>query len=590
MKQMKKELSLLIVISLLFSIMVTSVASAAQSTSSTSTTYMLLYVDKVEAFFNGQQIILESPATIIEDKMFVPAKVLGDAMGLKVQWNDATRQIEMTTPGFNIVLDSDHKVVWINGVRYPFDSVASISKEGKLLIKLTWLADYMGARYIYNDELRRVEIIHTQTPPGIYIPNTGNSNPVAKFNFAKATYKTGEPIKYIDLSYDPDAEGLVKYEWGGNQEVFFTPGTYPITLTVWDAHGNKSETYLRNLTVENKPFLSEIEYPIYYKPAGSFIKTDWSVLWGSFWNLPQLPKQATTDDSRKLLVSDSPEEFTEKGILYQDSVKGKGRLYADHINGTKEKVTLAILAKNLTNKPVTIKTTNKGEVWPSVYANLIGNEASVDFLMNDPRSDSMEVPAGQTFIYSQMPEFYPGQGVNLFYDVETTGDIQFSFVATSQVSQSTLNTLPMLAFNGHVRGTFPVSEVHWQVDASSFTKPNRLIIGDGVTDPFQPGYDPMRKQNVLNEGNYGVVYKIHADKPRKMAIMLLAYGGVFKGPIKINGEISLVPQSGVITAFDGMQILARTTGFEESLDIEFTPPAGSAFPIDLIFYPLDDKE
>ncbi|MEK3911844.1 stalk domain-containing protein [Paenibacillus sp. FSL H7-0331] len=586
MKPMKRELSLLVVMSLLFSLLISSTASAAQST---STTYMLLYVDKAEAFINGKQIMLESPATIIKDKMFVPAKALADAMGLKVEWNAVTRQIEMTTPGFNIVLDSDRKAVWINGVLNPFDSVAAISKEGKLLIKLTWLADYMGARYTYNDELRRVEIIHTKTPTGIYIPNTGNSNPVAKFNFAKQTYKMGEPVKYVDLSYDPDSEGLVKYEWQGNESVFFSPGTYPITLTVWDAHGNKSETYLRNLTIEDKVYLSEIEYPIYMKPVGSFIKTDWSTLWGNFWNLPQLPKQVTNDSSRKLLVSDSPEEFTEKGILYQDKVNGKGRLYADHINGTKEKVTLAILAKNTTNKPVTIKTTNKGEVWPSVYANLIGNEASVDFLMNDPRSDSMEIPANQTFIYSQMPEFYPGQGVNLFYDVETNGEIEFSFVATSQVSQTTLSQLPLLPFTGHVRGTFPVSEVKWNIDASSFTKPNRLIIGDGTTDPFQPGYDPMRKQNVLNEGNYGVVYKIHSDKPRKMAIMLLAYGGIFKGPIKINGEISLIPQSGVITAFDGMQILARTTGEEAALDIEFTPPAGSAFPIDLIFFPLDDK-
>lgn len=586
MKPMKRELSLLVVMSLLFSLLISSTAFAAQST---STTYMLLYVDKAEAFINGKQIMLESPATIIKDKMFVPAKALADAMGLKVEWNAVTRQIEMTTPGFNIVLDSDRKAVWINGVLNPFDSVAAISKEGKLLIKLTWLADYMGARYTYNDELRRVEIIHTKTPTGIYIPNTGNSNPVAKFNFAKQTYKIGEPVKYVDLSYDPDSEGLVKYEWQGNESVFFAAGTYPITLTVWDAHGNKSETYLRNLTIEDKVYLSEIEYPIYMKPVGSFIKTDWSTLWGNFWNLPQLPKQVTNDSSRKLLVSDSPEEFTEKGILYQDKVNGKGRLYADHINGTKEKVTLAILAKNTTNKPVTIKTTNKGEVWPSVYANLIGNEASVDFLMNDPRSDSMEIPANQTFIYSQMPEFYPGQGVNLFYDVETNGEIEFSFVATSQVSQTTLSQLPLLPFTGHVRGTFPVSEVKWNIDASSFTKPNRLIIGDGTTDPFQPGFDPMRKQNVLNEGNYGVVYKIHSDKPRKMAIMLLAYGGIFKGPIKINGEISLIPQSGVITAFDGMQILARTTGEEAALDIEFTPPAGSAFPIDLIFFPLDDK-
>jgi hypothetical protein len=35
-------------------------------------------------------------------------------------------------------------------------------------------------------------------------------------------------------------------------------------------------------------------------------------------------------------------------------------------------------------------------------------------------------------------------------------------------------------------------------------------------------------------------------------------------------------------------VLARTTGDEASLDIEFTPPAGSAFPIDIVFYPLEE--
>ena len=51
---------------------------------------------------------------------------------------------------------------------------------------------------------------------------------------------------------------------------------------------------------------------------------------------------------------------------------------------------------------------------------------------------------------------------------------------------------------------------------------------------------------LMNDGNYGVVYKIHADKPRKMAVMIMARGGVFKGPFKINGEIIPVPYSGVL--------------------------------------------
>ncbi|CAG7650300.1 copper amine oxidase N-terminal domain-containing protein [Paenibacillus allorhizosphaerae] len=589
MKSMKKELALLVVLSLLLTFGTTPIVTAAKQEApmSSGTTYVLLYIDKPDAFLNGQQVTLDAPATILKDKTFVPAKFLGDAFGMKVEWNEKTRMIEMVTPTNNILLDSDNKSVWINGYWQKFDDVAAIV-NGRLMIKLTWLADYMGAKYTYNNELRRVDVLYTKTPSGIYNPKSGNSKPVAKFTFAKSTYKTGEPIKYVDLSYDPDAEGTIKYEWTGRQEAYFVPGTYPITLTVQDIHGNKSESYTRNLVIVDEPYLSAVEYPIFMKPVGSFITTDWSTLWGNFWELPQLPKTATEDRSRKLLVSDSPEEFTEKGILYQDDVEGKGRLYADHINGTKEKVTLAILAKNTTNQPITIKTTNKGEVWPSVYANLIGSEATVDFLLGDPLNETLTVPPNQTFIYKQFPDFYPGQGVNLFYDVETSGKVQFSFVATNEVSQSSLS-LPLLPFTGHVRGSFPVSQVNWQIDASSFTTPSRLIIGDGKTDPFQPGYDPLRKMEVKNDGNYGVIYKIHADKPRKMAVMILAKGGVFKGPFKINGDIRLVPESGVITAFDGMQILAKTTGKEESLDIEFSPPAGSAFPIELIFYPLDDR-
>ena len=348
-----------------------------------------------------------------------------------------------------------------------------------------------------------------------------------------------------------------------------------------------SKLFKSYVTVVNEPYLVEVEYPIYMKPVGGFIKTNWSTIWSHFNELPLLPREVKEVQGRTLLVSDSPEEFTTSGILYQDNINGKARLYADHINGTQKKMTMAIFATNNTDKPITIKTTNKGEVYPSVYANLIGSEASVDFLLNNVYTDEMTVLPHASYVYAKLPEFYPGQGVNLFYDVETDGELQMSFIATDQkLTTTTVKELPLLSFNGHVRGTFPVSEIQWKVDASSFTKPSVLTIGDNKTDPFVKGYDVMRKLDVVNGGNYGVVYKIHADKPRKMAVMIMARGGVFKGPFKINGEIIPVPYSGVITAFDGLEVLARTTGTEDALDIEFTPPAGSAFPIDLIFYPF----
>lgn len=586
MKLFNKEMALLLVFIVSLSSILISPAAQAVSASSS---LILLYVDKKDAFINKNQIELESPATIIKDKMFVPAKFLGDAMGFNVQWNEATRTIQMTPPGYLISMDIDHKIITINGIDTSFDSVAAIV-NGKLLVKLTWVADYMGAHYTYNDELRRVDIMYTPYPKGIYVDKDSNSSPVAKFMVTKPTYRLGEPVKFVDLSYDPDAEGLVSYTWTGKQEAYFVPGTYPVTLQVSDSHGHISQTFTSNVTVVNEPYLNEVEFPIYMKPVGGFIKTNWSILWSHFNELPQLPKTVKQNADRKLLLSDSPEEFTQKGILYQDIINDKARLYADHINGTQQKMTMAILATNNSDKPVTLRTTNKGEVWPSVYANLIGSEASVDFLLGNTYQEKLEIPAHQTLIYSQLPDFYPGQGVNLFYDIESDGELQMSFVAAETITQTSLSELPKLEYTGHVRGSFPVSELDWKVEASTFKSPSIVSIGDNTTDPFVKGYDVFRKQETENGGNYGVLYKIHMDKPRKMTVMMLPLGGVFKGPFKVNGEIVPVPASGVITAFDGMVVLARTSGTEESLDIEFTPPAGSAFPINLIFYPLDDKK
>lgn len=562
---------------------------------STTTVQVLMEVDKTDALIDGQSGALEAPPILIGDRPYVPLKALGDLLGVKVEWNDKTKLVEMIAPKLKVEFDIDKKEVWINKVKTPFDNIAAMN-GGKLLVKLSWFGDMIGAKYQYVPEKKQVEILYVKRPEELS-SDSDTSSPVAKFTFAKASYKIGEPVKFIDLSYDPDAEGFAEYTWTGKQDAYFAPGVYPITLKVKDSAGHESKVYSRDLVIENEAYTDAFQYKLQYTPVGESFATDWSEIWGKFWELPMLPKQVNEDRSRKLIVSDSPEEIKEYGILYQEKVNGKARLYADHINGMEEKVQFVIMARNMsTTKPVTIKTTNKGEVYPSIYANIIGHEASVDFMLGDPvKNNTMTVPAGMGYVYVQMPDFYPGQGVNVFYDVETDGEVEFSFVAmhnsiTTPISSS-LALYKSLDYVANVRGTFPVADMTWNVDLKDVRenrKPARLTIGDNKEDPFVAGFDNQRNKNVLNEGNYGVMYKLHMEKPPKMAIMLLAKGGPFKGPFKLNGEFSMVPHSGVLSAFERVHILGRTTGQEDKLDIEFTPPAGSAFPVDLVFYPLDD--
>ncbi len=587
MKYASRKL-MLMVMTLVMALGTLAQAGGAAGAITAGTTYVVFYLDKQEAFLNGEQVLLDAAPITQKGRTYVPAKFLGDAFGMKVEWVGATKTIVMETPGYLISIDTVNKSAFVNGYWYKMDDVAAVV-NGRLMIKLAWLSDYMGASYTYNSELKKIDVLHVNKPPGIYDPDSDSSSPVAKFTFGKSVYRIGEPIKYVNLSYDPDAEAL-KLAWEGKQDAFFKAGTYPITLTATDKSGNVSAPYTRELIITDEVYLNTTEYPIYTGGVGSFIKTDWSTLNQNFFRLENVSKRMQEDRSRSLLLSDSPETFTELGILYQDTVAGKTRLYANHQNGMQKKVSFAILATNTTDSPVTLTTTRKGEVYPTLYAMQMGSEASVDFLMNDPIAEKMVIPPGETFIYKQFPDFYPGQGVNLLYDVETDGAVKYSFAVADKVSTDMVN-LPQLPYNRHIRGTFPITGFDWEVDlsASALTKPKLLVLGDGKVDPHQKGFDPTRGIEVEDPANYGSVYRIHADKPGKMAIMVLAKGGPFKGPFKVNGEIRKVPGSGVMTAFDGLVILEKTTGTEDSLEIEFTPPAGSAFPINLIFYPLDER-
>jgi PKD repeat protein len=553
--------------------------------------YLLLYPGKQQAFVNGVSYTLDVPVEIIGDKAYVPAKWLGDMLNVKVQWNEQTQTVHMTTPKAFIEYDAVHQTVSINGSPIPFAEVAVIRND-RLFVQLDWLSQYISYKISYNKEFNRVELLYLKTgnSTGFYNDNLPNAKPVAKFMTSKDTYRIGEPIQYTDLSYDPDMDPLER-NWIGKADAIFTPGVYKVSLTVTDSKGNVSETFSKNITVTDETFLNHFEYQIYYEPVGTFVKYDEPTLRKYLRGIPQLPNIVKHPADRKLIVSDSPETFTETGFLYQERVDGKARLYADHVNGMNKKVQFGIIVRNPDPvKTVIVKTTNQGEVFPSIYANLIGNEASVEFLQAEKKPETLAVGPGQTVFYKKMPDFYPGQGMNVIYDVETDGEVYFSFVAMDADDDiSSLGRYKQLDYAGNVRGTFDWSEVQWTVDAKSFTKPSSLTIGDGTSDKFVTGTDFFMKKDALNLGNYGVVYKIHIPEPRKMAVLLLPRGGVFKGPFKVNGKMVLAPPSGVMMDYQGYTIIARTTGTEKALDIEFTPAAGSAFPVDVIFYPLEEK-
>ncbi len=548
-----------------------------------------LYVNKPEAFVNGQQTLLTSPATVSPNgKMYVPVKFLGDTFGLPVVFDEATNTIAVTAGKTNVVIDLTARTALIDGMPSPMEPTFLISKEGKLMAQLTWFMDRIGASYEYDGLLNRVEVNYQ--PPVEWnpeLPSSVSGKPVAKFTFGKDSYKKGELVKYIDLSYDVEGDGIKWVTWEGKKDAFFDAGKHKVKLKVEDSQGNVSEWFEKEITITDETMYTPVEFQMQHAKLQSFVNLSKSDLSKYITSATKLPMASIRDESRKLLMSDSPEAIVEYGVLYRDQVDGKARLYANHINEMDSDVQFAIIATNEGTEPVTIDTTRQGEVYPSTFINLIGYQASVDFLVGDVNKPTLTVEPGESKAYAYLPKLTKGQGINLIYDVETSDELTFTFAAMipNDPMEAAL-TYKELPYSGHVRGTFPISEVRLETDARGVAGTKKFSIGDNVDDKFVQGYDVFREQTVENTGNYGVVYHIRIKNPGKSAVMMLARGGIYKGPMKINGEMVLAPASGVITALDGVFMLHRTTGDESYVDIELTPPAGSYFPIDIVLYPI----
>jgi len=449
------------------------------------------------------------------------------------------------------------------------------------------MSNYTDAKIHYDHSLKIVTIQKGEvlTVP----PEPENASPIAQFAAEKLEYRIGEPVRYIDLSYDPDGNGYF-LSWEGKQDAFFTSGDHVVTLKAKDTFGNVSQPFSRIVRVNNHVLTTKEEYGFYFNDLEKnerIVQIDMN----KHRSLPHMPKVETRDTSRKLIVSNSPETFKQYGILYEEKVTGKYRLYATHINGMKMMAQFYVMATNPTTEPVTIRTTQKAEVSPTTFPNILGSQGLVEWFLKGSIDEQVMIQPGETIVYHQSAPIFPIQGTHFIQDIEVFGQAQLSFLVI-EPTQDVMRfaELPKLAREDHVRGTYDVSDIKFEIDGTRTNdQPARIVIGDPQYDSWVTGTDGMTGVPEQNRGNYGVFYEIIIKQAGKAAIGLVPRGGMFIGAVLYNNEIVLAPKSGMIeprTAF----LITRTTGEEQEIRLMVSPPSGSPLPFDILIYPLDHRK
>lgn len=562
---------------LLLSLVWTGTAQAAAGVAVSGATVKLQFQDRVPTVrVNGAEAALDVPARIADGSFYIPLRAAGELLGFPVTWNAERRTAAMVAPRAFLEWDLERGAARINGGSVPLEETALLD-EGSLLVKLSWIAPYLEAEYRFYPDPSRVDITRVRPPEEPYRVSGSseepqpNSRAMAVFATDKEVYRIGEPVRYFDLSYDPDAEGLPEVEWTGKEEVFFEPGAYTVSLRVSDRHGNWSRPFAKTIVVSEEIFLSEEEYSWHYGDVGSTIPSAAAGRANRLTLAPEAPLVIGRQDRKLIVAGDGEESRLERtGLAFRGSAAGENRFAASYVNTMDRKVEVHIVVRNPGGtEALPVQITREGRIAPTQYHPFVGVQASIDFLSVDTPDRTLEVKPGATEVL-EFRLLEPGQGFASVTDIAVGGEAEIGVVVTEAGAEPpTLPGGPAAARDGmEPREELPPADIRIDLDADAENIPGPAV--------WTTGSAP------------GTVYSMTLHRPDRGAVALRVKDGLATGALKVNGRMLPLPPGG-LTDLDGALLVHRTTGGEAEIDLEWMPAAGSGSAIEWIFYPLEER-
>lgn len=121
-------------------------------------TEIVMVIGSSEPTINGEVAPIDVPALILDDRTMTPARFVAEALGAKVEWDDATKTVTITKDEYKIVLVIDSKIAEINGEQVEIDVPAQIIDD-RTLTPARLVAEALGAEVSWDDATRTVTIV-----------------------------------------------------------------------------------------------------------------------------------------------------------------------------------------------------------------------------------------------------------------------------------------------------------------------------------------------------------------------------------------------------------------------------------------------
>jgi len=119
-----------------------------------------IVIDNTTARVNGENVTLDQPAVILSDRTMTPARFVAESLGAEVEWDGLTRKVTITKDDIIIEIVIDNTIARINGEEVTLDQPAVILND-RTMTPARFVAEALGAEVEWDGLVRKVTITGT---------------------------------------------------------------------------------------------------------------------------------------------------------------------------------------------------------------------------------------------------------------------------------------------------------------------------------------------------------------------------------------------------------------------------------------------
>lgn len=308
-------------------------------------------------------------------------------------------------------------------------------------------------------------------------------------------------------------------------------------------------------------------------------------------------KVNSTVEGGTLLFSDSPEMVKADGIMYQDTVQGKARLFFHHVNATTEDKRIAVVLENNGDEAAEVTVIRQGLGGPSYNYLQVGKDVQQQYMKGFNAAVYHIPPHSQLSLMDIAAK--PNMLLNGMYDFATDKPVCVKTVMlplTADLATFAQEAAVLPQDEHPLRGTFiggdrlfvPEQPYNPGKDGTVV-----MTLADNHLDEYAWGIDATNGAVMQNYGNYGVVYRVFIPSVSggRMSVYLNPRGGEYAGSIGVSYQHAF--DFVADTPADRLSIGGHETDFSylgtfdtgKSLWLTFSPPGASNLPVKLVLVP-----